>query len=92
MFANVKHGLVLSSGMCISPAQASMFGLSGLVERMSCELIAKMTDLQIDSFELACLRGIILFNPGEFSDSNQISRRRAGKIPSCGYLKFPFRK
>jgi Ligand-binding domain of nuclear hormone receptor len=64
MFANVKHGLVLSTGMCISPAHAELFGLSGLVERMSAELIAKMTELQVDSFELACLRGIILFNPG----------------------------
>ncbi|XP_055352848.1 retinoic acid receptor RXR-alpha-B-like isoform X2 [Paramacrobiotus metropolitanus] len=63
MFANFKQGLVLSSGMAISPSQASLFGLSGLVERMSCELIAKLTDLQVDSFELACLRGIILFNP-----------------------------
>ena len=66
MFANVKHGLILSSGMCISASQASLFGLTGLVERMSQELIAKMTELQVDSFELACLRGIILFNPGKW--------------------------
>ncbi|GAV00627.1 RXR_LBD [Ramazzottius varieornatus] len=70
MFASVKHGLILSSGMCISPSQASLFGLTGLVERMSQELIAKMTELKVDSFELACLRGIILFNPDAKGLSN----------------------
>ena len=64
-FGIVDTGLVLSTATCISPAQAVLFGLSGLVERMSGELIAKITELQVDSFELACLRGIILFNPGK---------------------------
>ncbi|OQV18795.1 putative Retinoic acid receptor RXR-alpha [Hypsibius exemplaris] len=77
MFANVKHGLVLSSGMCISPTHAELFGLNGLVERMSAELIAKMTELQVDSFELACLRGIILFNPDAKGLSN------ADRVEAC---------
>lgn len=65
VFTNEKQRLVLSSGMSISPAQATLFGFSGLMERMYGELINKMIDLHIDSFELACLRGIILFNPGK---------------------------
>ena len=75
MLANVKHGLILSSGMCISVAQAPLFGLTGLVERMFQELIAKMTELQVDSFELACLRGIILFNPGKRKFGFYFSRK-----------------
>ncbi|GAV00597.1 Ultraspiracle RXR [Ramazzottius varieornatus] len=77
MFAGEKHGLILSSGMCISPTQASLFGLTGLVERMSQELIQKMAELGIDSFELACLRGIILFNPDAKGLSN------ADRIEAC---------
>ncbi|XP_055354116.1 LOW QUALITY PROTEIN: retinoic acid receptor RXR-alpha-B-like [Paramacrobiotus metropolitanus] len=82
VFAGVAHGLVLSTGMCITPSQAHLFGLSGLIERMSSELIAKMSELRVDNYELACLRGIILFNPDAKGLSN------ADRIEACRELLY----
>jgi hypothetical protein len=62
--AKLTQALMLSSGLSITSAEAPLFGLGGLVERVCVELITKMVDLDIDDFEMSCLRGIVLFNPG----------------------------
>ncbi|OWA51687.1 Retinoic acid receptor RXR-gamma [Hypsibius exemplaris] len=61
--AQEKDALVLSTGLSITSAEAPLFGLGGLVERVCTELIERMSDLKIDDFEMACLRAIVLFNP-----------------------------
>ncbi|XP_055330197.1 retinoic acid receptor RXR-like [Paramacrobiotus metropolitanus] len=64
LLAQRNDGLILSSAvLLVDAAVGDEFGLGGLVERMSIELVNKMASMQMDAVEMACLRGIVLFNP-----------------------------
>ena len=65
MLSGAMESLVLSSGFCIGNNQAFMFALNGLVDRMSVEIVSKMAEMCLRPFELACIHGIILLNPGK---------------------------
>jgi nuclear receptor subfamily 2 group B member 4 len=59
--------------MCLGPNftlhrnSAQQAGVAPIFDRILSELSLKMKRLGIDKSELACLKAIILFNPGELT-------------------------
>lgn len=60
----VRDGLLLSSGVLVQRSTAQQNGVGTLYDRVMLELVGKMRDLRMDRSELACIRAIVLFNPG----------------------------
>ena len=60
----VRDGLLLSTGVHVNRSTAYQNGVGPLFDRVMTELVGKMRDLRMDRVELACIRAIILFNPG----------------------------
>lgn len=63
----IRDGLLLSIGRHLGREVAKSHGLGPLVDRILHELVARFRDLSLQRTELALLRAIILFNPGELS-------------------------
>ncbi|KAG7280606.1 hypothetical protein CRUP_002068 [Coryphaenoides rupestris] len=57
---SVKDGILLATGLHVAPEQRT--------QRR--QLVSKMRDMQMDKTELGCLRAIVLFNPGNTSETH----------------------
>jgi len=63
---NVKDGIVLATGLVVHRNSAHSAGVGAIFDRVLTELVAKMREMKLDKTELGCLRGIVLFNPGNY--------------------------
>lgn len=62
---DVEDGIVLANGLTVHRNSAHQAGVGNIFDRVLTELVHKMRDMRMDKSELACLRTIILFNPGK---------------------------
>lgn len=81
--------------MCLGPNftlhrnSASQANVAPIFDRILTELSLKMKRLDINKSELACLKAIILFNPGKFFDFfSSMMNPRSFFDKSCKILAF----
>lgn len=56
---------MLASGHIVHRNSAHAAGVGSIYDRLLTELVVKMREMKMDKTELACLKAIILFNPGK---------------------------
>ena len=61
---SLKDGIMLASGHIVHRNSAHAAGVGSIYDRLLTELVVKMREMKMDKTELACLKAIILFNPG----------------------------
>jgi hypothetical protein len=62
---SVEDGIVLASGLQVHRNSAHQAGVGTIFDRVLTELVAKMREMNMDKTELACLKAIVLYNPGK---------------------------
>lgn len=63
---HMTDGIMLSNEVMIHRNSAHVVGVGTIFDRVLSEIVQKMRDLKIDRTELACMKAIILFNPGKY--------------------------
>ena len=66
---SVSDAIILASGLHVTRDSAHQAGVGLIFDRVLTELVAKMREMNMDKSELACLKAIVLFNPGTLSTS-----------------------
>merc|ERR1719188_2452415 len=69
----VNNGIRLASGVIVTRENAHASGVGIIFDRVLVELVAKMTEMEMDKTELGCLRAIVLFN-SEVKGLKEISK------------------
>ena len=62
----VKDSIVLSNTLHIHRNTAHQANVGMIFDRVLTELVSKMREMNVDKTELACLKAIIIFNPGRW--------------------------
>lgn len=70
-----SDALLLANGHLFRPQTCPDENLKYLFQRLSQDIIEVMRDLKIDQIEFACLKCIILFDPGKYDDLYEFSRK-----------------
>ena len=88
---SVTDAIILASGLHVTRDSAHQAGVGLIFDRVLTELVAKMREMNMDKSELACLKAIVLFNPGTLPTSlidifSSLLRANNSYFPSLGEL------